>query len=173
MGALDDIAKEQLIADYGVGIDCHSRFIQVCVLANRDGTISRLETEYATTWEGLTEAREWILEAITQMGEVRPEAAQLAYCIESTACYHLPVILCFDGQPMVVNPLLANPSRRKTDKLDARLLARHAIIGLWPRSYVVPMDDSSRSTHTSDPGLKGATPRSTSSTSRRSCLRHG
>lgn len=96
-GALDDIAKEQLIADCGVGIDCHSRFIQVCVLANRDGTISRLETEYATTWEGLTEAREWALEAVTQMGEVRPDPGAFAYCIESTACFHLPVILCFDG----------------------------------------------------------------------------
>lgn len=72
--------------------------------------------------------------------EVPPQPAEIAYCIESTACYHLPVILCFGGRPMVVNPLLANPSRRKTDKLDARLLAQHAMTGLWPESYVVPID---------------------------------
>jgi transposase len=36
----------------------------------------------------------------------------------------------------VVNPLLAGPTRRKTDVLDARLLAHHSITGLWPASFI-------------------------------------
>lgn len=31
------------------------------------------------------------------------------------------------GRPSIVNPLLANPSRRKTDVLDAKLLSYQAI----------------------------------------------
>ena len=36
----------------------------------------------------------------------------------------------------MVNPLLAGPTRRKTDRLDARLLAHHSITGLWPHSFI-------------------------------------
>ena len=59
-----------------------------------------------------------------------------AYTIESTALYHMPVLLTFGATPSVVNPLLAGHTRRKTDVLDARLLARQAITGLWRASYL-------------------------------------
>jgi hypothetical protein len=42
----------------------------------------------------------------------------------------------WEGRPCVVNPALASTSRRKTDKLDARLMAYQSMTGLWPASYV-------------------------------------
>ena len=48
----------------------------------------------------------------------------------------MPVIRAMGGLPSVVNPLLAGPTRRKTDVLDARLLAHHSITGLWPESFM-------------------------------------
>ena len=50
--------------------------------------------------------------------------------------YHFPVLLAWSGIPSVVNPLLAGPTRRKTDVLDARLLAHHSITGMWKPSFV-------------------------------------
>ena len=60
----------------------------------------------------------------------------LRYCIESTGTYHLPVLKAWRGQPSVVNPLLAGATRRKTDVLDAQLLANHSITGVWKVSFV-------------------------------------
>ncbi len=48
----------------------------------------------------------------------------------------MPVLKAFGGEPSVVNPLLAGPTRRKTDVLDARLLAHHSITGMWPKSFI-------------------------------------
>ena len=63
-------------------------------------------------------------------------AEPLKYTCESTGPYHMPLIKAWEGSPSIINPLLANPSRRKTDKLDARLLSYHAITGLWPESHL-------------------------------------
>jgi transposase len=50
----------------------------------------------------------------------------------------LPVIKALEGKPSVVNPVLASTTKRKTDKLDARMLSYQSMTGLWPESYVVP-----------------------------------
>jgi len=61
----------------------------------------------------------------------------LNYTIESTGVYHFPVLRAWKlAHAHVVNPLLAGSARRKTDVLDAELLAYHSLIGLWPPSYV-------------------------------------
>jgi len=77
------------------------------------------------------EARRWITNTLDL-----PAGAPFWYCIESTGTYHFPVLLAFGGEPSVVNPLLAGPTRRKTDVLDARLLSHHSITGLWPASFI-------------------------------------
>jgi transposase len=120
---------------YGIGIDCHSRFIQVCVryALSSEGEHER---EFPTSWAGLLDARRWAVHQLAHhCGEFR-EDEPLRYTIESTGCYHLPVLRAWGGVPSVVNPLLAAPTRRKTDVLDARLLAYHSITGLWPASFV-------------------------------------
>ena len=127
---------------YGVGIDCHKKFIQVCVLVRQDTGVKRIDRMFYTQWACLLEAAEfarWCVyhhappEAIAEL-----EESGLRYCIESTGTYHMPVLRAWKGVPSVVNPLLANPSRRKTDVLDSRLLAYHSITGMWPTSYLPP-----------------------------------
>jgi hypothetical protein len=45
---------------YGVGIDTHSKFIQVCVLLHHANEIKQYEDEFTTAWDDLNKAREWI-----------------------------------------------------------------------------------------------------------------
>lgn len=129
----------QTIKSYGIGVDCHAHFIQVCVLVQtRDREVRRWEREFSTQWADLVAAREWAIGTIvrhTADPQVTGEAP--AFTIESTSTYHLPVIKAFAGVPSVVNPLLTAMSRKKTDRLDARKLAYHAITGLWPPSFVI------------------------------------
>jgi len=127
----------QTLKDYGVGIDTHSRFIQVCVLRKKGHEVLKTEKEFSTDWRDLLAAKTW---AEAQIGRLKKRHEPLHYCIESTGTYHMPVLLAWKDHPSVVNPLLANPSRRKTDVLDARLLAYHSITGLWPASYIPPWE---------------------------------
>ena len=127
----------QLLYPYGIGIDTHSRFIQVCVMfqhRNRagDSVIRQQEREFSTQWPDLLRAKDWVCNLLGPIAD--PE--QLRYCIESTGTYHFPVLRAWRGIPAVVNPLLAGASRRKTDVLDARTLAHHSITGLWKASFV-------------------------------------
>ena len=121
-----------ILHPYGVGIDTHSQFIQVCVLYRDAAVIRRAEKSFPTDWPSLVAAREWTLKILVGLAE--PDT--LRYCIESTATYHLPVIKAFGGIPSVVNPLLAGATKRKTDVLDAQLLAHHSITGLWKSSFI-------------------------------------
>jgi transposase len=127
----------QVISPYGVGIDTHSKFIQVCVMYQHpqpggNVTVRQREKEFSTHWHDLIAAKLWVL------GILGPKADPdtLRYCIESTGTYHLPVLKAFGGIPSVVNPLLAGASHRKTDVLDARTLAHHSITGLWKASFI-------------------------------------
>jgi transposase len=135
--APDDSVEHQVLHPYGVGIDTHSKFIQVCVLyrtsaSGDSGGIRRIEQTFSTAFTALQKAHAWALSKLP--GLATP--ADLRYCIESTGTYHLPVLIAWGGIPSVVNPLLAGSTRRKTDVLDARLLAHHSITGLWPSSFI-------------------------------------
>ena len=93
----------QVLYDYGVGIDCHSKFIQVCVLYQFCGQVRRAEKEFTTAWDDLVRAKAWAMEVLGPLA--KPDV--LRYCIESTGAYHMPVLRAWEGIPCVVNPLLA------------------------------------------------------------------
>jgi len=122
---------------YGVGIDTHRDFIAVCVLLHNQDKIKQYEMDFSTSWTTLNKAREWIVKTITEKSKPQITPEPLRYTIESTSTYHLPVLRAFGGKPSVVNPLLAGSTRRKTDKLDARLLAYQSLTGLWNESFVI------------------------------------
>lgn len=119
---------------YGIGIDCHSKFIVVCVLLRSTEHFTRHSRHFNTGWDDLLEAAAWIRE-LAQPHLATPDAP-LDYTLESTGCYHLPVIRALQGTAHIVNPTLAGGSRRKTDKLDAALLAWQDMCALWRTSYV-------------------------------------
>jgi len=137
---VEDGEEVRPLYDYGVGIDTHRDFIQVCVLVRAGAAIRKYESEHHTTWGGLVGAGEWIKNIIKAKSIPTIEPDPLRYTIESTSTYHLPVIKAIKGKPCVVNPVLAGSSKRKTDVLDARLLSYQCMTGLWPVSFVVPPD---------------------------------
>ena len=94
----------QVLYDYGVGIDCHSKFIQVCVLYQFCGQVRRAEKEFTTAWDDLVRAKAWAMEVLGPLA--KPDV--LRYCIESTGAYHMPFLRAWQAIPGVVNPLLAN-----------------------------------------------------------------
>jgi hypothetical protein len=130
-------AEVRPLYDYGVGIDTHRDFIQVCILVRVGSTIRMYESEHLTTWKGLVNAGKWIISTIGEKSIPTIEPKPLRYTIESTSTYHLPVIKAIKGKPCVVNPVLAGSTKKKTDVLDARLLSYQSLTGLWPESFVV------------------------------------
>lgn len=134
----------QISNDYGVGIDTHSKFIYVSVIVKINFDLRRFDKTFETSWDELLSAGKWI-RTILSTKPVPPisnewDIVHFHYTIESTSVYHYPVMRALNGKPSVVNPLLASPSRRKTDALDAKLLAYQNMTGLWPISYVVNDD---------------------------------
>ena len=53
--------QARILYPYGVGIDTHSKFIQVCVLYQHDTTVRQAEKEFPTTWQAIIEAKLWAL----------------------------------------------------------------------------------------------------------------
>lgn len=126
---------------YGIGIDVHSKFIQVCVLYKCDLKVFAMQHEFGTDWDSLVNAKDWCLQVLRSKASPIPNLEKpIHYCLESTSTYHLPILLAFQGTPSIVNPTIAGATKRKTDVLDAKLLATHNLIGIWPESYVPSSD---------------------------------
>ena len=138
----EDGSEVQETKAYGIGIDCHSKFIQVSVYVRRDMKFYEYRHEFGTDWPSLVKAKEWALNVIMTCSSPVPDidSEGFHYCIESTSTYHMPVLLAWEGTPSVINPTLAGATKRKTDVLDARLLAHHDLTGVWPVSYVPSAD---------------------------------
>jgi transposase len=122
---------------YGVGVDCHSRFFQVCVLIPSGTQLARIERKVPALWPELRAAKVWILRTLLERGiDVPP--ADLRYTCESTGQYHMPLCLAWRGRPAIINPSDTGHVRRKTDRLDATKLAQHSLHGLWRESWMAP-----------------------------------
>ena len=122
---------------YGVGVDCHSRFFQVCVLIPDGTEIVKIERKVPALWPELRAAKAWLLHTLREHGiDVSP--SDLRYTCESTGQYHMPLCLAWKGHPAIINPSDTGHVRRKTDRLDAGKLAQHSLHGLWRESWMAP-----------------------------------
>jgi transposase len=140
-------AGELALKPYGVGIDCHSKFIQVCVYVRAGTEYEKWQGRAATDWRALEGMKNAIVARLHEAGLATGAPDEdgviehgFDYTLESTGCYHVPVCLAMGGRAHLVNPSLAAPTRRKTDVLDAKLLAYHALTGLWPATYMADTD---------------------------------
>jgi transposase len=122
---------------YGVGVDCHSRFFQVCVLIPNGTQIVKIERKVPALWPELRAANAWILRTLMEYGIV-VSSCELRYTCESTGQYHMPLCLAWRGHPAIINPSDTSHVRRKTDRLDAEKLAQHSLHGLWRESWMAP-----------------------------------
>jgi transposase len=122
---------------YGVGVDCHSRFFQVCLLIPDGTLIVKLECRVPALWPELCAAQAWVLRELLERGIV-VSPTDLRYTCESTGQYHMPLCLAWRGHPAIINPSDTGHVRRKTDRLDAEKLAQHSLHGLWRESWMAP-----------------------------------
>lgn len=139
---LEEGIEVQQTKAYGIGIDCHSKFIQVSVYVKRDLKFFEYRREFATDWNSLIHAKEWCVKVLTTCASPVLDLPDMPfhYCIESTSTYHMPVLLAWEGTPSIINPTIAGASKRKTDVLDAKMLALHDLTGIWPESYLPSVD---------------------------------
>ena len=139
---LEEGIEVQQTKSYGVGIDTHSKFIQVSVLVKRDLKFFEYRHEFPTDWQSLVNAKSWALQVISSCSDPVPDMTLTSfhYCLESTSTYHLPVVMAWEGTPSIINPTIAGSTKRKTDVLDAKLLALHDLTGVWPESYIPSTD---------------------------------
>jgi transposase len=127
----------QELNHYGVGVDCHSRFFQVCILIPSGRQIQQFERKVQMLWSELRAAHDWVLHILRKHG-IELAAGELRYTCESTGQYHMPLCLAWKCRPSVINPSDTSHIRRKTDRLDARKLAQHSLHGLWRESWMAP-----------------------------------
>ena len=134
----DDI---EYVKEYGIGIDCHSKFIEVCVRYHSGSGIRKAQAHFSTNWDDLVAARDWCIDVLRTKADPIPDmSGPLHYLVESTANYHTPVCMAWGGNPTIINPTIAGATKRKTDVLDSRLLALHDQLNIW-REYYIPDED--------------------------------
>lgn len=125
------------VKEYGIGIDCHSKFIEVCVRYRKGDSIQKAQACFSTNWNDLVAGRDWCFEVLKTKADPVPDlSSPLHYLLESTASYHMPVCMAWGGDPTIINPVIAGATKRKTDVLDSRLLALHDQINIWNESYM-------------------------------------
>ncbi len=69
---------------YGVGIDVHKRFVQVCVLVNDKQESTRFERSFSTDWADLKGARTWVLQVLQESCAEPPNSESE---LRSTFCW--------------------------------------------------------------------------------------
>jgi len=127
----------QYTKDYGVGIDCHSRFLQISVLVKNGPSVFEYRNQFDTDWQSVVNAKEWVVSVIeTNSSPFVHITDELHYCIESTSVYHVVVLKAWKGMPSVINPSIAGSTKKKTDVLDAKMLAIQDLTGIWPSSFI-------------------------------------
>jgi hypothetical protein len=129
---LEEGIEIQHTKSYGIGIDCHSKFIQVSVLVKRELRIYEYRHEFTTAWSDICAANTWAKSVISTCSSPSIDLSlPLHYCIESTSTYHIPIIQSWGGIPSIVNPSIAGSTKRKTD-----YPRRFLIQGVFPEALV-------------------------------------
>ena len=129
--------ETEYVKEYGIGIDCHSKFIEVCVRYRNGSIIKKAQGHFSTAWDDLVRARDWCIDILKTKAYPVPDLSEpLHYLVESTANYHMPVCMAWEGNPTIINPTIAGATKRKTDILDSRLLALHDQINIWRECYI-------------------------------------
>ena len=127
----------QYTKDYGVGIDCHSKFLQISVLVKNGPSVFEYRNQFDTDWQSVVNAKVWVISVIeTNSSPFVHITDELHYCIESTSVYHVVVLKAWKGMPSVINPSIAGSTKKKTDVLDAKMLAVQDLTGIWPSSFI-------------------------------------
>lgn len=98
---LEEEIEVQQPKAYGIGIDYHSKFIQVSIYVKRDLKFFEYRHEFPTDWNSFIQAKEWCVRVLTSCSFPILDLSDMPfhYCIESTSTYHMPVLLAWEGTP--------------------------------------------------------------------------
>ena len=99
--------------NYGLGVDCHSGFFQICVLLSTGKSLVTHEITVRAVWPELMKAKQTVHSLLALHG-VSAAEDDLRYTLESTGHYHKPICLAWRGRPSIINPSDTSYSRRKT-----------------------------------------------------------
>jgi len=132
---VESTAREGHWRSYGVGIDTHSQFITVTVIIPDyvGGKEHQHRKSFPTDVPSLKCAKAWVQALLLP---VQPTTAALHYTLESSATYHIPVVMTWGDKPSVINPAHAKLGTRKTDDIDSGSLAMQDLHGRWPVTYL-------------------------------------
>lgn len=126
----------------GIGVDVHKSFFAISLIVGIGSTFREFHWECETTDEDILAARDFAIALIESQSDphidVNPD--ELRYTCESTGNYHQVLLKLWKGKPSVVNPVLANAGRRKSDRIDARGLAQASLQGYWAESFLFSDD---------------------------------
>ena len=114
--SFSDGTKIQFLKQYGVGIDCHARMLQISVLVKRDQSVFEYRRQFDTDWDSVVKARDWVLSVLETCASPPADVSEgLHYTIESTGSYHVVCCKAWGGKPSVINPSLAKAGKKKSD----------------------------------------------------------
>ena len=95
----------EYIKEYGIGIDCHSKFISISIRYRCGNNIEIAQKDFGTAWNDLIEGRDWCIKVLMEKADPIPDMSEpLHYVLESTANYHMPVCMAWGGNPTIINP---------------------------------------------------------------------
>jgi hypothetical protein len=63
-----DGQPEHLLSEYGLGVDCHSKFFQVCLFINRGHQLVCREWQVLALWPELSAAKRAVLSTLESFG---------------------------------------------------------------------------------------------------------
>jgi transposase len=114
-----------------IGVDLHKRLVVVCVVEVQDGK------------RVVVERGRWSNQDTAGMEGFLREQVPFQLVVESTSCYEWFVEL---AEPLADRVVLAHPrklrviaeSTRKTDRLDAQILAEFLALGMIPEAHRAP-----------------------------------
>ena len=57
------------VKEYGIGVDCHKKFIIVCVRTRHGSQFQSTVARFNTDWNSLVRAKDWSLEILDKKSE--------------------------------------------------------------------------------------------------------
>ena len=80
----DDV---EYVKDYGIGIDCHSKFIEICVRYRNGCLIQKAQGHFSTDWNNLIAAHDWCIKVLKTGSTIFPgDAFSIPWGLPAISC---------------------------------------------------------------------------------------
>ena len=88
---LTDDSDTEYVKEYGIGIDCHSKFIEICIRYRNGNQIQKSQAHFSTQWKDLVAAREWCITVLKTKADPKPDLSEpLHYLVVCASTRRLP-----------------------------------------------------------------------------------